>query len=299
MALKKLDNPFKREFVLTEDLPKLSKEEGFALVNSYIDRLDNKNSQNPCFHLGHVYNIHQEMWADGIRHHTFGPDLHGMFRCSDIMSMTRDQVYLGNINGIWRNTLNFFQNGFDKGEIDTETYYAVFNQYKNHLKSNLIHIRNQFYDCGLNVDKLSLFLQEKINEKVSSTFPYHVGVKVSHGIEPGGLKDIELSYHGNRVKSSLLILLEDGKTKVYMPSAGKWGKESGYLPPHIKERSDIVKYNWTEVFEGCIYRIEPTLFKNKYKVFPGTDKLYEPRKTDSIRHQKEESRKKYKNFLKR
>ena len=50
--------------------------------------------------LDELYILHIQIWEEGIRNKNIGPDQFGMFRTDDILKMTPDQVYLGNIHGI-------------------------------------------------------------------------------------------------------------------------------------------------------------------------------------------------------
>lgn len=78
---------------------------------------------------------HKKAWIYGFRNNNLGPCEFGMFRTKSIPDMTPDEVYLGNINGLWTFTLNEWQN-----KKDTENYNTVLSQYKNLLLSNVAHI---------------------------------------------------------------------------------------------------------------------------------------------------------------
>lgn len=82
--------------------------------------------------LEEVFNLHKDMWTKGIQHQNFGPDPYGMFRTKDISSMTKDEVFLGNIYGLFTKPLSFWAE-----TPDTKEYKIVLNQYKYHLISNL------------------------------------------------------------------------------------------------------------------------------------------------------------------
>lgn len=79
--------------------------------------------------LDDVFLIHIRIWGSGIHHENFGPDKYGIFRTDDIMTMSKTQVFLGNINGLWTETLPFWK-GSDNEQI-------VLNQYKRILISGL------------------------------------------------------------------------------------------------------------------------------------------------------------------
>lgn len=80
--------------------------------------------------LDDVYILHIKLWAKGIHHENFGPNLYGMFRTDDIIMMNKEQVFLGNIWGL--NTLTLPQ-----WQYHPEDKELVLKQYKNVLISNL------------------------------------------------------------------------------------------------------------------------------------------------------------------
>lgn len=79
-----------------------------------------------------------------------GPCSWGMFRTKDIASMTADEVYLGDIYGLWTNTLTFWNNctsdmsgnGWGISE-ETPCKNLIFNQYWKHLFLNLKSIETE------------------------------------------------------------------------------------------------------------------------------------------------------------
>lgn len=81
--------------------------------------------------LTDVYILHIKLWAKGIQHPNFGPSDFGMFRTNDIILMSKEQVYLGNIWGL--NTLTLPQWEY----YHPEECKIVLKQYKNVLISNL------------------------------------------------------------------------------------------------------------------------------------------------------------------
>ena len=78
---------------------------------------------------------HKKVWVYGFRNDNLGPCEFGMFRTKSIPDMTPNEVYLGNINGLWTFTLNEWQK-----KKDSEDYNIIVFQYKNHLLSNVAHI---------------------------------------------------------------------------------------------------------------------------------------------------------------
>lgn len=95
--------------------------------------------------LTELLELHKQLWRSGIRTSFIGPSPHGMFRTKDINDMKPEEVFLGNIFGLF--TLNipkweeskeqpYGANGFG---IDPETplYTFPMNQYRETLLSAL------------------------------------------------------------------------------------------------------------------------------------------------------------------
>ena len=81
--------------------------------------------------LTDLYILHIKMWANGIRHEHFGPDKYGMFRTDDILMMTPEEVYLGNIWGLFTKQLPYWET------CPADEQRLVIKQYQNILISNM------------------------------------------------------------------------------------------------------------------------------------------------------------------
>lgn len=99
---------------------------------------------NECNSLIEVMKVHKTAWALGFQNENICPNAHGIFRCSNILDMTPDDVYLGNIWGLNTHNITFFieyneetmaGNGFGI-DPNTKVYELVLDQYKKILKSN-------------------------------------------------------------------------------------------------------------------------------------------------------------------
>lgn len=77
---------------------------------------------------------HKYIWKWGYRNENLAPNEFGMFRCSDIESMTAEDVYLGGINGIWTFNVKEFER---MKSSDADIYDMVLMQYKHVLTSNI------------------------------------------------------------------------------------------------------------------------------------------------------------------
>lgn len=103
-----------------------------ALVSSYSkvkEKIENSTD------LLQLLAAHKLAWVYGFRNNNLGPCEFGMFRTKSIPDMTPDEVYLGNICGLWTFPLKEWQN-----KRGSENYNTVVSQYKNLLLSNVTHI---------------------------------------------------------------------------------------------------------------------------------------------------------------
>lgn len=105
----------------------------------FLDRIEGPNT------LITLMDIHREAWEAGFQNENIGPDRYGVFRTSDILSMTPDQIYLGGIWGIYTCSISFWErhrddrygcNGFGIDE-DRRVYDIVLDQYRELLSSNI------------------------------------------------------------------------------------------------------------------------------------------------------------------
>lgn len=100
---------------------------------------------NECTTLTELLNIHKQAYAAGYNNKNLSPNKFRMFRTTSISDMKPSEVFLGNIYGIWTNTLEFFESlphqnktHFERTEIfPIDSYSLVFNQYYLHLLSNI------------------------------------------------------------------------------------------------------------------------------------------------------------------
>lgn len=111
------------------------RKEGQSFVNAIKD----------CDSLTTLMHIHKDAWGNGFQNKNIGPDPYGIFRTSDILTMTPCEVFLGGIYGLNTNPIPFWKqhkndkygcNGFGIDENDS-LYEIILNQYKNLLLSNI------------------------------------------------------------------------------------------------------------------------------------------------------------------
>lgn len=95
--------------------------------------------------LSELLSVHKVAWSRGYRNNNLGPCDWGMFRTRDILSMTADEVYLGNIWGLTTHNICFWDehieddmscNGFGV-DPNTKIYDLIMQQYRTLLYKNI------------------------------------------------------------------------------------------------------------------------------------------------------------------
>ena len=86
--------------------------------------------------LRDLYILHIKIWANGIRNENFGPNEYGMFRTNDILMMVPEEIYLGNIWGLWTKQLPFWETC----SVDDQKKLVI-EQYQNVLLSNMKNMK--------------------------------------------------------------------------------------------------------------------------------------------------------------
>lgn len=94
--------------------------------------------------LAELLDLHKKVYALGFTRN-LGPCSYGMFRTKDISTMTLNDVYLGDIYGLFTKPASFWEkhrdahygcNGYGISE-DASLYKIILTQYKNQLLSNI------------------------------------------------------------------------------------------------------------------------------------------------------------------
>ena len=101
-----------------------------------IDALNKSNN------LSTLMNIHKDAWQSGFQNKNLEPSYFGIFRTSDIPTMTPDQIYLGGIWGLEAKPIPFWEEHKDESygfglDEDISLYAMIVNQYKSVLLSNI------------------------------------------------------------------------------------------------------------------------------------------------------------------
>lgn len=113
------------------------------ILNAYhstiISRI--KSAKN----LVELFDCHKDAWRYGYKNSNLGPNPYGMVRASSIEKMTIDQVYLGDIWGLWTNNIRFWDQNRDETmscngfgiDPNKKVYDLIMDQYRFHLLSNI------------------------------------------------------------------------------------------------------------------------------------------------------------------
>ena len=85
-----------------------------------------------------VLDLHKKAWGLGYRNGNLSPCEYGMFRTKDISTMKPEEVFLGNVYGLWTFPMPKWED--QKSQMydrDISVYDIVLNQYKRVLHSNV------------------------------------------------------------------------------------------------------------------------------------------------------------------
>lgn len=143
----KQNNIFNRLFHKKELIEEELNYQRCRKICGFFYEIEQELSTAQC--LVDLLNLHKKAWALGYRNDNLAPLEWGMFRTSKIPEMTPDQVYLGNIYGLFTRNIPFWENSKDEKMYgngfgpETTVYSIVLNQYKKHLCSNFISIRRE------------------------------------------------------------------------------------------------------------------------------------------------------------
>lgn len=101
--------------------------------------------------LKSIFFIHKILWGTGLRNRNIGPNAHGIFRTKEIKNMKMEEVFLGNILGLFTFPIPYWErmkesrqacgaNGFgiDPG---IPVYNIIVEQYRELLISNVKDIK--------------------------------------------------------------------------------------------------------------------------------------------------------------
>ena len=151
-----------------------------------------------------LFDLHKQMWAEGIRHANIGPNEFGIFRTDDIPTMKPSEVFLGNVYGLWTAPLNEW--------FGTKDEHIIREQYRNHLSSNLEWLRSLVYDNGLD--------RAKIERTIASDAPEWAKVTdvkiIDKEIKVDKLLEFTYKSNGTEGRSNALVVTIPPKTDLLL-----------------------------------------------------------------------------------
>ena len=118
-----------------------------TLLSKYPRYFDSIVNAKNLFEL---LELHKEIWKEGFRNRNIAPCEWGCFRTESIPTMKAEDVYFGNIYGLWTFNIPEWEkckeeimgpNGFGVPK-DTKVYDLILDHYKCILKSNMNAIKN-------------------------------------------------------------------------------------------------------------------------------------------------------------
>lgn len=162
--------------------------------------------QNTGNDLRNILELHRQMWKDGLHNPCFGPNKSGMFRTERIETMTEDEVYLGNVFGIWTNNIRFFEDigiKFENGEL-SDTYLKICSQYRNHLLLNIKSMESKMFDEGFSRERICEQLAKDIAE-ITKSQPTDMQI-INKRVQDNKVLTVTYRNQGRKVESDILIL---------------------------------------------------------------------------------------------
>lgn len=106
--------------------------EDLKIVNSFTEKLKDANTLNDLFILNKLIINHLYKYIPP----SLFPDKFGVFRTDDLKHLSKDEIFLGDVYGIWTKTLKEFEKIDDKQVISIVT-----NQYYHLIFSGLLQIK--------------------------------------------------------------------------------------------------------------------------------------------------------------
>lgn len=104
--------------------------------------------------LMELLSIHKELWDAGFQNRNLGPCPYGMFRTESIPDMKPQEVFLGDIWGLWTRDITVWEEHKDEGKTFggfviyeyLTVYQIILNQYKSILANNVKAIEKNATD---------------------------------------------------------------------------------------------------------------------------------------------------------
>ena len=106
--------------------------------------------------LEEVLELHKKAWGLGYQNGNLAPCEYGMFRTKNISKMTPNEVYLGNIYGLWTHSLPKWEETRNEKFSENITIYdVILSQYKNILRSNIRELYKEAKNIIISYEKVN------------------------------------------------------------------------------------------------------------------------------------------------
>ena len=170
-----------------------------------------------------------------------GPSLSGIFRCDNIETMRPDNVFLGNINGLWTNPMTLWENYRTE---EPQAYDTVLKQYKNQLISGVEYLKSQIYDSGINRSYIERYINREFG--VQAKFD---GISLT----PNKMNDLTIDINGDIIHTKCLILKEGREFDFLLPENFRIGEN----PANNRQMG---RTGWIDIFSKELKEISHSIF---------------------------------------
>lgn len=225
-----------RKLKWSEGGNKSAMKSNYSICTDYLDLVLKASS------LSELFDLHKAMWNSGVRDYkSFGPNEYGMFRCSDIADMKMDDVFLGNINGLWTYRLPFWET-MCLNDPDN-VYQTILNQYRNQLSSGIENVRSMIYDNGINRKSVEAHISRK----------YDVDARIiDKSIGPDRLCTLEVGSQLGMTQTKMFIFGSGRDRRFLLPEDFLHGQN----PSNGRQIKNTV---WMDIYTGSRHGLKKSL----------------------------------------
>ena len=174
------------------------KQQRYDLCEHFIRRVGR------CDNLLELFSLHRQIWDSGIRNANIGPNEFGMFRTEDISRMKPDEVFLGNIFGLFTLPLPEW--------IGRPEEPIITQQYRNHLLSNVKQQQSLIYDSGLCRESICKAIADASGGRLD---PAQVRI-LDSSMEMNRLQNFIFMLDGHRYVSNFVVASGGPKTDLLL-----------------------------------------------------------------------------------
>lgn len=179
-------------------------------------------------------------------------------------------------------------------EFESVSYAQTVNTQKQTLLNQLTIIRNSFYNCGIDLNRVERKIEDIIKSEIIKDKP--VKVDIPDTLIPGKLKTFTVFVGRTEYKSTLLVLDIEYMPHIFIPEMKSWVTEKGINPPMLDNISQIQEYVWIDLTNMRERRLKTTFFRNRFIISTGSG--YDSQKTERIKTQRTREQNRFIQFLK-